>query len=146
MESSTPNRVKLNGDKCKELRISFVKDEPQFAPIVVDGNELERVTGTNLLGLTISDNLTSNDHISDIIKKEPKPLYFLVQLKSSRVPRQDISSFTLLIYALFLRTQHPPFYALLKYLKDELVRVEKRVISIICRGLPYPVFSNVEAN
>ena len=39
---STQNRVKLNSDKCKELRISFVKDEPQFALIVVDCNEPER--------------------------------------------------------------------------------------------------------
>ena len=37
-------RVKLNSDKCKELRVSFVKDVPQFAPIPVDGIELERVT------------------------------------------------------------------------------------------------------
>ena len=29
------------------------------------------------------------------------------------------------------------FYALPKYLKDELVRVEKRAMSIICSGLPY---------
>ena len=42
-EWSTQNTVQLNSDKCKELRISFVKDEPQFAPIVIDGNELERV-------------------------------------------------------------------------------------------------------
>ena len=40
-EWSSQNIVKLNSDKCKELRISFAKDEPQFAPIVVDGNELE---------------------------------------------------------------------------------------------------------
>jgi len=56
-EWSTQNRVKLNSDKCKELRISFVKDELQFAPIVVDGNELERVTSAKLPGLTISSNL-----------------------------------------------------------------------------------------
>ena len=31
-------------------RISFVKDEPQFAPV---GNEPERVTSAKLLGLTI---------------------------------------------------------------------------------------------
>lgn len=37
----TQNRVKLNGDKCKELRTSVVKDEPQFVPIEVDGNEIE---------------------------------------------------------------------------------------------------------
>ena len=43
-EWSTQNTVQLNSDKCKELRISFVKDEPQFAPIVIDGNELERVS------------------------------------------------------------------------------------------------------
>ena len=41
MEWSTQNRVKFNSDKCKELRISFVMDEPQFAPIAVYGNELE---------------------------------------------------------------------------------------------------------
>ena len=41
VEWSTQNRVKFNSDKCKELRISFVKDEPQFAPIAVYGNELE---------------------------------------------------------------------------------------------------------
>ena len=48
-------RVILNNDKCKELRTSFVKDEPQFAPLVADRNELERVTGAKLLGLTIVD-------------------------------------------------------------------------------------------
>ena len=86
VEQSTPNRVKLNSDKCKELRISFVKDEPESAPIVVDGNELEGVTSAKLLGLTISSNLTWNDHISDITKRTSKRLYFSVQLKRSRVP------------------------------------------------------------
>ena len=80
-EWSTRNRVRLNRDKCKELRISFVKDKPQFAPIVVDGNELERVTGTKLLGLTISISLTWNDHISDIIKKVSKRQYLFSAAK-----------------------------------------------------------------
>ena len=58
--SITQNRVKLNSDKCMELRISFAEDEPQFAPIVVYGNELERVTSTKLLGLTVSSNHGTN--------------------------------------------------------------------------------------
>ena len=93
-EWSTQNRVKLNCDKCKELRISFVKDKPQFAPIVVNGYELERVTCAKLLGLTISSNLTWNKHleISDVIKKASKRLYFLARLKRSRVPWQDMST------------------------------------------------------
>ena len=73
------NRVKLNKEKCKDLTISFVKNEPQFAPIVVDGKELERVTSAKLLGLTISSNLIWNEHISDVIKKASKCLYFLIQ-------------------------------------------------------------------
>ena len=64
-EWSTQNRVHLNSEKCKELRISFVKDEPRFAPIVVDENELERVSSAKLLGLTITSNLTLNEHISE---------------------------------------------------------------------------------
>ena len=52
---------------------------------------LERVTSAKLLGLTISSNLMCNEHISDVIKKVSKRLYFLVQLKRSRDPRHDMS-------------------------------------------------------
>ena len=129
------NRVKLNSEKCRELRISFVKNEPQFAPIVVDGKELERVTSAKLLGLTISSNLTWNEHISEVIKKASKRLYFLVLLKRSRVPRHDMSTFyTVCIRSVLTYAAPAFFYALPKYLKDELVGVEKRAMSIICPG------------
>ena len=55
---STQNTDKVNSDKCKEIRISFVKDEPQFTVVV--GNQLQRVTGAKILGLTISSDLTWN--------------------------------------------------------------------------------------
>ena len=128
-------RVKLNSEKCKELRIAFVKNEPQFVPIVVDGKELERVTSAELLGLTISSNLTWNEHISEVIKKASKRLYFLVLLKRSRVPRHDMSTFYSVCIRSVLTYAAPAFfYALPKYLKDELVGVEKRAMSIICPG------------
>ena len=38
---SFENGVKLNNEKCKELRISFAKNKPQLAPIVVNNQELE---------------------------------------------------------------------------------------------------------
>ena len=128
----TQSRVQLDGYKCKELRISFVKDEPQFASIVVDGNELERASSAKLLGLTISSNLTWNEHNSDVIKKATKRLYFSAQLKRARVPL-----FTQLVYALFLRARHPSFLCPAKVLKDKFVRVEKRAMSTVCPGLPY---------
>ena len=33
---SSDNRVKLNSDKCKELRISFAKKESHFTPIAIN--------------------------------------------------------------------------------------------------------------
>ena len=83
VEWSMQNWVKVNSEKCKELRISFVKNEPQFAPIVVDGKELERVTSAKLLGLTISSNLTWNEHISDVIKKASVFFSAVKKIKSS---------------------------------------------------------------
>ena len=38
---SFENKVKLNSEKCKELTISFAKNKPQLAPIVVNNQELE---------------------------------------------------------------------------------------------------------
>ena len=52
------NRVQLNNDKCKELRISFAKKSPEFNPILINGEELEIVQCAKLLGVTISHNLS----------------------------------------------------------------------------------------
>ena len=52
---SYENRVKLNSEKCKELRISFAKNKPQLAPIVVNNQELECVESAKLLREKLSD-------------------------------------------------------------------------------------------
>ena len=75
---SIDNRVQLNNDKCKELRISFAKKSPEFNPILINGEELEIVQSAKLLGVTISHNLSWNNHITEIVKKAAKRLYFLL--------------------------------------------------------------------
>ena len=76
------NRVQLNADNCKELRISFAKEQRVFDPIIIEGKEVELVTSTKLLGLTIANDLTWNDHVTEIIKKASKRL-FLNSVKES---------------------------------------------------------------
>ena len=49
MTSQYLNRVQLNADKCKELRISFAKEQRVFNPIIIEGKEVELVTSTKLL-------------------------------------------------------------------------------------------------
>ena len=48
-----------SADKCKELRISFAKEQRIFDPIIIEGKEVELVTSTKLLGLTIANDITS---------------------------------------------------------------------------------------
>ena len=81
IECSLKSRVVLNPDKCKELRISFAWNPEAFDPVSIDGNEIEVVNSAKLLGIIISDNLTWNAHVNDVVKKASKNLYFLVQLK-----------------------------------------------------------------
>ena len=81
---SLKNGVVLNPDKCKEIRISFTHKPEQFDAITIDGKELEVVKSAKLLGLTISDNLTWNTHVNEVVKKASQKLYFLVQLKRAQ--------------------------------------------------------------
>ena len=66
------NRVVLNPDKCKELRILFFQIPEVFDLVSIDDKEIEVVNSAKLLGITISDNLTWNAHINKLVKKTNK--------------------------------------------------------------------------
>ena len=135
IECLRENRVHLNSDKCKEHRISFSKRPRFFDPIVIEGKELEVVGSVKLLGLNIASDLTWNSHILEVIKKASKRLHFLVLLKRARVPLQDLVLFYTSCVRYVTEYAIPTFYnALPLYLKTELLRIEKRSISIITTG------------
>lgn len=138
VEWSSHSRFQLNGEKCKELRISFTKKEDDFQPIVVNGKNLECITSANMLGVTISRKLTWNEHSSQVFKKASKRLYFFIQLKRLRLSCHELILFfctcirSILIYAA------PLFhYALPMYLKNDLESVQKRALAIIYPSIEY---------
>ena len=89
------NGFQLNTDKCKELRISFAKNENDFPPLMACGNALEVVDSAKLLGVTITSNLTWNLDVAEVIKKTSKRHYFLLKLKRAHVPKSDlVTSYT----------------------------------------------------
>ena len=57
----------------------------------VQGKEPDVISSTKLLGLTISENIKWN--VDDLIKKDSKRLYFLLQLKRARLPPVDLALF-----------------------------------------------------
>ena len=56
----------LNERKCKELRISFARNEPVYHPICVNNGPqtLESVNSVKLLGLTINSDIKWNVQVS----------------------------------------------------------------------------------
>ena len=87
------NRCQLNIDKCKEICISFFKNNADLPPLFINGQELEVVQNARLLGATITNKLSWNLHINETIKKAPKRLYSRRQLKRARVPTSDFLRF-----------------------------------------------------
>ena len=115
---SNRNRVKLNTDKCKELRISFASVSHDSPPVVIRGECIKVVTDAKLLGVTISSDLSWNAHITEVIKTAAERLYFLIQLKRARVSQKDLCLFNIT--------------CALRYRLDQ-----KRAMRIICPGMEY---------
>ena len=67
-----------------------------------------------------------------MVKKAAKRLYFLVQLKRSKVPTNDLVLFYTACIRFIMDYAAPVFHhALPQYLMNELTRVEKRAMYII---------------
>ena len=90
---SSREGFQLSETKCKDFRIGFSNTIPDFDPIVLNGEPLEIVTSAKLLGLNLTSDLKWNTHTSELIRKASPRLYFLRQLKRSRVASKELSVF-----------------------------------------------------
>ena len=92
-QKSAADGFQIKESKCKAFCISFAPSTREFQPISINGKIVERVTSVKLLGLTISNNLKWNSHISHVCKKVAPRLYFLRQLKRAKLPANDLILF-----------------------------------------------------
>ena len=106
---------------------------------MVDGHNPEVIDHAKLLGVrTITSNLSWNMHMSEIVKKASKRLYFLRQLKRAHVEKALLLRFYTSCIRSVCDYAIPVFHASLpQYLIDDLKRVQKRALSIICPTLSY---------
>ena len=109
--------------------------------VTVDGTQIQATTSSNLLGLIINNTLTWNDHVDSLIKKAAKKIYFLVQLKHSRFPVEELVAYYCACTRSYLDFARPVFhYSLPQYLQSELESVQKRALACI-----FPRMLNGEA-
>ena len=143
IEWSRKIRVVLNPDKCKELRISFSRNPEAFDSVSIGDKEIEVVNSAKLLSITISDNLTWNAHINELVKKINKKLYFLVQLKRTRLPPSDLVLFYLSCVRSTINNGVPVFHnAFAHHFNNELIHIEKRPLSIILHSVSSHIWAN----
>ena len=129
---SVENKMQLNASKCKELVISFTKPKKEFPRLKIISGQSETVNHARILGLTISKDLKWNQHITNIVKKANKRIYFIIQLKRAHVPEADIIKFYTTCVRPVMEFSCQVFhFALPSYLSNALERVQKRVLSII---------------
>ena len=120
------NRVQFNPDKCKELRISFAR------------NPVDRTSKYRQV-IHRGTYCKCQPNIEEAVKKASKRLYFLVQLKLAKLPPTDL----ILFYNTCVRSVIVIDYVqvfhndLPRYLINELIRIEKKEISIIMPGTTY---------
>ena len=128
----------LNERKCKEHKISFARNEPEFDPIWVNRQTLETVNSVKLLGLNISSDLKWNVHMSELVRKVSTRLYFLRQLKKSHVATRELLLFYITCIRSILEYGSPVFHrALPSYLSEDLERLQRRATKIIYPELSY---------
>jgi len=86
---SSANFMNINTKKTKEMLLGPIQ-KIQPPPLQLNGQPIERVRTFKLLGLHVSDNLTWNEHISEICSKAAKRLHFLKLLKRAAMSNDDL--------------------------------------------------------
>lgn len=80
IEWSEKNHLYINTSKTKKLMISFGKKQ-DIPCLIMEGEEIESVNETKLLGVIISDNLNWDAHVKYLVEKASIRLFYLRELK-----------------------------------------------------------------
>ena len=120
--------------------MSFLKDPLLFDNLSSSGSDIEVVQNFKLLGLTISSDLTWNNHVTNICTNASKRLYALRLLKRSGAPAEDL----IIVYCAFIRPvleyACPVWhFSLTQTLSDQIEHIQKRALRIAYPQLSYAI-------
>ena len=112
--------------------MTFSHSRKNFDSIKVNGQDLKCVEQAMILGLQISCNLAWNNHISEVVKKVNKRLYFLRQLKRAQVYWEELLLFYLTCIRPVTEYACPVYHhSLPQYLSVDLERCQRRALRVI---------------
>ena len=83
----------LNVPKTKEIILDFRKGDKKHSPVIIKNEEVQIVDNHKYIGITVSNNLSWSEHISNIFTKLNQRMYFLRKLKSFQVDNTILQLF-----------------------------------------------------
>ena len=87
------NNLQLNASKTREMIVDFRKKKTPLAPIIFNGDSIERVDCFKCLGTIISSDLAWENNTDAVVKKAQQRLFFLCQLKKFGLRREILVQF-----------------------------------------------------
>ena len=125
------NKMALNYDKTKELRICFKKATPDIALLTIDCRPIQQVNRTRLLGVTLS-------HIDEITTKTLKRLYFIILLKRAGIdPHHLINIYTSIVRSVLEYACQVRHTSLTKKQTRQIEYIQRRAMWIIFQDKSY---------
>ena len=94
------NKMRINEKKTKCMIFNFTKNHKFFTRLSLNGQNIETINNTKLLGTIISDDFKWDLNTEAIIKQANASLEIIRRLVSFNVPRNDLRT----IYILFVRS------------------------------------------
>jgi hypothetical protein len=134
---SDTNDMNLNKPKTKFMEISF-SQSGQAHPLTPQGEILEKVDVTKLLGIYVQDNLKWNVQVDKLVTKGSQRLQFLTAGKKAGMDQEQL----LTVYKARIRS-------LLEYAcqvwspgltvmqENDIERIQKRALHTICPQMSY---------
>ena len=141
---STNNDMRINATKPnKEIVICFCRNDNHVASIpriVIDNNDIERVTQAKVLGVTLSSDLTWNAHVDTIVYKARKRVFTIYQLKRAGIRQCDLLRVYVSVIRPVLEYACPVWHTSLwhtslpMYLSDNIETIQRRCLRTIFPG------------
>ena len=127
-------KMKINEKKTKTMIFNYTKNHQFTTRLEMNGEKLEVIDSTRLLGTIITNNLSWDPNISDIVKRSNARMELLRKLDGFGVPKEDMKSIYISFIRSLLEQSAVVWHSSLNQENiDDLERVQKSALKIILK-------------
>ena len=124
---ATDKLLQMHQMHCYRCRnVNHVASIPR---IVIDNNDIARVTQAKVLGVTLSSDLTWNAHVDTIVSKARKRVFTIYQLKRAGIRQCDLLRVYVIVIRPVLEYACPVWHTTFQCICQTTLKLFKRGVS-----------------